>query len=82
MFLNINVSKNSSVRSCQRMSFVFPISSSHGMIVNAEVLFTASTFKHNIPFEAAAHAGHSLLSMFPECEVAKNRDVQQQKQLQ
>ena len=61
------------VNSCQRMSSFPPNSSSHGKIVNAEVLFTLEHNlpfeEHNLLFETAAHAGHLFRSMFLDSEI-------------
>ena len=40
-------------------------------IINAEVLFTGYILEHNLPFEAAAHAGPLFHKMFPDSTIAK-----------
>ena len=61
------------VNSCLSVSSFSPNSSSHGKIVNAEVLFTLehnlAFEEHNLLFEAAAHAGHLFRSMFLDSEI-------------
>ena len=40
-------------------------------IIIAEVLFTGYILEHNLPFEAAAHAGPLFCKMFPDSTIAK-----------
>ena len=40
-------------------------------VTNAEVLFTGFLLEHNLPFEAASHAGQLFCVMFPDSEIVK-----------
>ena len=68
------------VNSCHSLTSFFPDRLSQEKVINAEVLFTGFILEHNLPFEAAAHAGPLFRAMFPDSEIAKSMDVQQQKQ--
>ena len=47
------------------------IISTEGYKINAEVLFTGYILEHNLPFEAASHAGPLFRKMFPDSDIAK-----------
>ena len=40
-------------------------------VINAELLFTEFLLEHNLPFEAASHAGQLFHVMFPDSEIVK-----------
>ena len=56
------------VNSCQSLTSSLPDRSSQEKVTNAEVLFTSYILEHNLPFEAAAHAGPLFRRMFPDSE--------------
>ena len=59
------------MNSCQSLTSFLPDRSSQEKVTNAEVLFTSYILEHNLPFEAAAHAGPLFRRMLPESEIAK-----------
>ena len=59
------------VHSCRSLTSFFPDRLSQEKVINAEVLFTGFILEHNLPFEAAAHAGPLFRAMFPDSEIAK-----------
>ena len=54
---------------CKPVSSYFKQPKILDKVTNAEVLFTGFLLEHNLPFEAASHAGH-LFQMFPDSEIA------------
>ena len=56
---------------CKPVSFYFKQPKELDKVINAELLFTGSLLEHNLPFEAASHAGQLFHVMFPDSEIAK-----------
>ena len=57
---------------CKPVSSYFKQSKTLDKVTNAEALFTRFLLEHNLPFEAASHAGHLFFCvMFPDSEIAK-----------
>ena len=54
------------VNSCPILTSFFPDRLSQEKVTNAEVLFTGFILEHNLPFEAAAHAGPLFRIMIPD----------------
>lgn len=56
---------------CKPVSTYFIQDKAQDSVTNAEVLYTGYILEHNLPFEAAAHAGPLFRKMFPDSEIAK-----------
>ena len=56
---------------CKPVSSYFKQPKTLDKVTNAEVLFTGFLLEHNLPFEAAFHAGPFFRVMFPDSEIAK-----------
>ncbi len=59
------------VNSCQPLTTLLQDRTAQEKVTNAEVLFTGYILEHNLPFEAAAHAGPLFQRMFPDSTIAK-----------
>ena len=57
---------------CKPVSSYFKQPKTLDRVTNAEVLFTGFLLEHNLPFEAASHAGHLFRVMIPDVDDKDN----------